>query len=209
MKNPLISKSFYFIRHGESVWNTLEKFAGGKVDTELTNLGREQAENARKTFNALSPRPTHIIHSTLSRATDTAKILNADRHLPMTSRHDLREIDGGAWEGIHNKQAIENWNKGMAPDNGESMNDFALRIQTAFNDILGNNDYEIPFIAAHGRILNAIDTLYGIAPRSLQANNCQILEFIPSQTGQYPWDVYECDLVQEKVIKKVTYWSQI
>ena len=209
MKNPLIPKPFYFIRHGESVWNTLEKFAGGKVDTELTDLGRAQAETARKTFEALSPRPTHIIHSTLCRAADTATILNADCQLPMTARNDLREVDGGEWEGTHNKQAIENWNKGMAPANGESMNDFALRIQTAFNDILNNDAYDIPFIAAHGRILNAIDMLYGIAPRSLQAKNCQILEFIPSQTGQYPWDVYECDLVQGKVKKNVTDWSQI
>lgn len=194
MKSLVHPKPFYFIRHGESVWNTLNQFAGGGVDTPLTDLGVSQAQQAVATFETLSPEPTHIIHSTLSRARDTAVILNKNTCLPIAEMHDLREIDAGEWEGRPSKDALDDWANGKSPDNGESLDAFTQRIQSVFNMILSNSDFEVPFIAAHGRIINGLDHLYGIQPRSFQIKNCQILEFQPSQNLQYPWYVYDCSL---------------
>ena len=43
----LFSARFYFIRHGESVANAAHIFAG-KMDVELTERGRKDAEDAVK-----------------------------------------------------------------------------------------------------------------------------------------------------------------
>jgi broad specificity phosphatase PhoE len=208
MTLPLFPKSFYFIRHGESEWNKMNKFAGGQIDTILTDLGREKALDRMPVFNKLSPMPTHIIHSTLSRAADTAAILNQDRNIPMIANYNLREIDAGEWAGMDNHEVKQKWIGGFSAPNGESLNDFAIRIQKAFNEILSKDDYSTPLIVAHGRIVNAIDTIYKIPMRSLQVQNCEILKFIPSTKNQYPWDVYKCDLRDGKIIEELTDWSQ-
>ncbi len=208
MKSYIHPKPFYFIRHGESIWNTLDQFAGGQTDTPLTDKGIIQAQDARATFDMLSPSPTHIIHSYLSRAKDTACILNINKSLPMIERTDLREVDAGDWAGLSNTEAKARWADGLTPINGENIDMFKNRIQRCFNDILITDNYEIPFIVAHGRIINAIDAIYGIPQRSLQVKNCQILKFIPSK-GQYPWDVHICTIKSGRIHEELADWSQI
>ena len=211
MKNSIPLRPFYFIRHGQSTWNVLKQFAGGQVDTPLTDLGKLQAQEALETFDRLNPVPTHIIHSYLSRAKDTAIILNRNKQLPMHEEYDLREVDGGDWEGTPNDIAIENWDKGLKPDNGEDLDMFAQRIGDVFAKILNNHNYEMPFIAAHGRILNALDRYYGVETRELQAKNCEIFKFLPAQdkNRKYPWDVYRITLEDSNIKEKLTDWSQV
>ena len=206
MIHPLPQKPFYFIRHGESEWNALDQFAGGQIDTPLTPLGRQQAMDASGIFDALTPFPTHIIHSSLSRARDTAAILNKKHHLPMIEDPELREIDAGDWAGKPNAEAKAMWDDGLTPPNGENLDVFAHRIMMALSRILSNQSYAVPFIAAHGRIINAIDHLYGIPPRSLQLGNCQILKFIPLNDLSYPWIVCRHQLVAGKIIEEHTGW---
>ncbi len=209
--SPLIQKPFYFIRHGESEWNALDKFAGGQVDTILTDKGRNQAKDAVQIFENISPSPTHIIHSPLSRAKDTALILNQNTNLPMIQESDLREVDAGIWAGLPNAYAKENWANGLTPDNGENFEMFAERIKNIMNTIISNPKYEMPFIAAHGRIINAFDTIYGLPVRSLQVSNCQILKFMPCEKSsrQYPWDVYVCAIKNGQISEDLAAWSQI
>jgi probable phosphoglycerate mutase len=210
MKNTIPKKPFYYIRHGESEWNVLNKFAGGQVDTPLTQNGREQALAARDIFENLLPKPTHIIHSTLSRAADTAKILNTKTHYPMISEYDLREVDAGDWEGIENREARQRWLNGLSPRTGENMDMLAIRMNNVFTKILSNTDYIVPFIAAHGRLLSGLDHLFGIKPRSLQIDNCAILHFHPSIdiNRLYPFDVHEIELKNGEIHKELTFWSQ-
>ena len=209
MTHPLPPKAFYFIRHGESVWNTLNQFAGGQIDAPLTEKGIYQAETAISTFTSLDPRPTHIFHSTLSRARDTALILNRDVNCPMSEHQDLREIDAGDWAGIPNEEAKARWARSETPTNGENLDLFAKRIQSAFQKILNTDNCEMPCIVAHGRIINAIDHLYKISPRHLQVANCQISEFKPTGKGQYPWDVYIHTNKNGQNVSALAEWSQI
>lgn len=211
MKNPLPQKAFYYIRHGESEWNVLGKFAGGSVDTVLTENGIRQAKEQRIVFEKLSPTPTHIIHSTLSRATDTAKILNIYTKYPMIAEYDLREIEAGEWEGLPSEQVRKNWLDGLHPKNGESLDLLAKRLQKIFTEILLNEEYEIPFISAHGRLLGGMDRLFQIPPRELSIPNCQLMHFVPSHdsTKQYPYDVYVLSIKKGQIHKELADWSQI
>jgi uncharacterized phosphatase len=65
-------KNLYFIRHGESVYNSLGKLSGS-TDSPLTDKGREQAKEIAKDI-----KPLHIdliVSSSLSRARETAEII--------------------------------------------------------------------------------------------------------------------------------------
>lgn len=211
MSCPIPQKSFYYIRHGESEWNVLGQFAGGSVDTPLTQLGINQATEKRTVFEALSPQPTHIIHSTLSRAKDTADILNENRQCPMIAEYDLREIEAGEWEGIPSSEAKKRWAAGLHPGNGENLDMLADRLQGVFNKILSNEAYDMPLIAAHGRLMNGLDHLFGVPARNLQIGNCTLLQFIPSHNPDhiYPFDVYGLIIKNGQIHKELAIWSQI
>ena len=205
-KLPL--KPFYFIRHGESEWNVLEKFAGGGVDTPLTDKGRAQAREAVDIMALLDPRPTQIIHSPLSRAAETARIVNEGLGLPMVVEDDLREVMAGDWEGLPFAVAKQRWAEGLTPEGGENLEMFAKRISDVFGRILRDDRYEMPFIAAHGRIINAFDVIYGVVKREFQVENCQILHFFPSE-GRYPWDVYGFSVENGGLVRQVMPWCEI
>lgn len=65
----------YFIRHGESQANEQNLFAG-RYDSPLTDLGRCQAEQAGKEVTRLGIIFDEIHVSTLSRAQETASVIN-------------------------------------------------------------------------------------------------------------------------------------
>lgn len=83
----------YLVRHGESVANREGFLAGNRIDAELTEHGREQAQ---KTAKKLKGEHVNIIYaSPLKRAIDTARIIAqeltiADIHIDerLTERDD-------------------------------------------------------------------------------------------------------------------------
>jgi broad specificity phosphatase PhoE len=84
-------------RHGETDWN-LERRFQGQSDVGLNATGRQQAERAARLIAALQPRA--IYSSDLARAASTADSLARLTGLPVTLDKDLRERNGGAWEGL-------------------------------------------------------------------------------------------------------------
>ena len=164
----------------------MDQFAGGQTDTPLTAKGEKQAYDKQNIIKILNPFPSHVVHSHLSRAKDTAKILMQGYDIKFIEDETIREIDAGDWAGLNNAEAKKRWYQGDTPNNGENIDLFAHRIEQSFTKILSNNDYHFPFIVAHGRIINALDHIYGIDPRPLQIANCTILKFIPTLDKQYP-----------------------
>ena len=71
----LPAKPFYLIRHGQTEANVAGVLTG-KMETPLTPRGREQAESLHKVIKTLENKPSVVIHSSLSRARDTAAIIN-------------------------------------------------------------------------------------------------------------------------------------
>ena len=65
----------WFSRHGQSVSNTLGKMSDHTDDPELTELGREQSQNAGKFLKEQGKKFDIIIHTSRVRARDTAKLI--------------------------------------------------------------------------------------------------------------------------------------
>jgi broad specificity phosphatase PhoE len=83
-------------RHGRTDWNDQNRFQGS-TDIPLNEVGVAQAERAARLLAALAP--TAIVSSDLSRALDTAAPLARLTGLAITTDADLRETNGGGWEG--------------------------------------------------------------------------------------------------------------
>ncbi len=175
------------IRHGQTEANK-SMILSGHMDTQLTPLGREQAEMAQKTIELLDVKPDIIIHSHLSRARDTANIINQNLQLPTIEDSDYAEIHFGDWEGLPFTKTCniqKSWeNFGTAP-NGESFEDFMGRIKRAKNRALAL-DAKKPLIVCHGGVFRALAKIYD--HKISGVNNCHLHHFEPSQHNRvFPW----------------------
>ena len=86
----------YLVRHGETQSNS-EKIIQGQADTNLNNIGRQQARNLASVLK--KENITKIYSSDLSRAKETAEIINEQLKVEMFLTSQLRELDMGNWEG--------------------------------------------------------------------------------------------------------------
>lgn len=89
--------TFYLVRHGQTVWNTLGQ-TQGHGNSPLTELGKQQAKNLAE---ALREYPIDIIYcSDLGRAVETANIIGEELGLEINPTEALREMGFGIWEGM-------------------------------------------------------------------------------------------------------------
>jgi 2,3-bisphosphoglycerate-dependent phosphoglycerate mutase len=167
------------LRHGESVWNADDRFAGW-VDVPLTASGRDQARAAGAMFTAAGVRPDLVLASELSRAIDTARLAGAT-DVQQTPR--LNERHYGDWQGRRRHDVADTmsassyaaihrgWDarppagpgrpegyavrpSGAGP---ESLNDVASRATPVLADLLGViRDGATVLIVAHGNVLRVL-----------------------------------------------------
>jgi glucosyl-3-phosphoglycerate phosphatase len=115
-------------RHGQTAWN-LERRFQGKADVPLDEAGVAQAERSARLLAGLSP--TAIMSSDLSRAAATAEALGRVTGLPVTHDRDLRERDGGDWEGLTDVEIRERFPEAHAlwePPGGETSEQVGKRV---------------------------------------------------------------------------------
>lgn len=79
-------KTLYFIRHGQSLANTGAKSLPD-FEIPLTELGQTQAKILLKNWQKMGLKPSHIYHSQMLRAKQTAQVFADNFNLP------LQEID--------------------------------------------------------------------------------------------------------------------
>ena len=91
-----ISRSFYFIRHGQTDWNA-ERRIQGQMDIPLNEAGREQARSAIPYFKDLGI--DLIVSSPLSRAYETGEIIANDLAAPINKHDGLKERAFNSHEG--------------------------------------------------------------------------------------------------------------
>lgn len=183
--SPIPLKPFYMIRHGESVANRDGYFSGNQ-DVALTDQGIEQARAAQRAFSKLEAKPTLIIHSHLSRARDTARIINTSHNLPMIESSDFGEHGFGDWEKQSWESVREKFYAGEDPPNGETNKDFLTRIKNGFNDALSRP--ETVLIVCHGGIFRGLSALYGQQGKSVK--NAKLYSFEPRHdTPDFPWNI--------------------
>jgi broad specificity phosphatase PhoE len=87
---------FYFIRHGETVWNAEGRLCG-RTDVPLSEVGRRQAQLLAARLRAV---PVEALYSSpLERALETARLIGlAIGREPEVDRR-LAELNYGVWEG--------------------------------------------------------------------------------------------------------------
>lgn len=94
------------IRHGESEGNA-RGIIQGRVDTRLTELGREQAQ---QTAEALAEHGiTEVVSSPLLRARESAEIIAERLGVPLSFDDDLMEYDHGDISGLTREDLAEHF----------------------------------------------------------------------------------------------------
>ena len=90
--------TFYFIRHGRTVWNE-QGLMQGSGDSPLTEEG---IQSAVKTGQALQNVDFIAAYSScLQRTIDTANYIIGDRNIPLFQHRGLNEHYFGSWEGTN------------------------------------------------------------------------------------------------------------
>jgi probable phosphoglycerate mutase len=157
-------------RHGQTAFNAERRFQG-QLDIPLNDLGRDQAARAARHLAAL--RPVAIYSSDLSRASQTADALARLTGLSVKLDPDLRERDGGEWEGKSDVELrasypdYSTWTTSPAdwsPPGGESGTQVADRTSAAlrrFADAAPGGSVTV--VVAHGGCLGmSMSRLLGI-----------------------------------------------
>lgn len=93
---PDLWPDFYFLRHGETDGNK-QVLAIGQMDIPLNETGRQQAAVTAPKLQGQGI--TRIVSSPLSRARETAEIVNATLNLPLADHAGLMERSVGTWSG--------------------------------------------------------------------------------------------------------------
>ncbi|MGL4402901.1 MAG: histidine phosphatase family protein [Fusobacteriaceae bacterium] len=159
--------NIFFVRHGQTEWNELGKFQGGK-DSPLTSVGISQAEKLNLKFEQDNLKFEKIYASPLGRAYNTAKIIVGEEYL-IEPIEDFKEISLGKMEGVSFTQfeelfPDEYYNFFNCPQNYDPMNitgeSFSLlmdRVETGLQKIVTSNSiHSNILVVTHGVTLKAI-----------------------------------------------------
>lgn len=157
----------YFIRHGETPWNT-EGRMQGHADTPLNDMGILLAKITGEKLGHV-----HFdlaISSPLIRAAETARLVLGDRKTPVLLDDRIREINWGKWEGLcalEDKSEIpgKHFRKFYtdpfgfegAPE-GESIQDVCRRTGAFYKELVQNPEYQDKtiLISTHGCAVRGI-----------------------------------------------------
>lgn len=144
-------------RHGQTDWNMVNRFQGHS-DIPLNDVGRYQVQHAAEILAGMNP--TAIISSDLSRAYDTANSLAKLVGLSISTFENLRETNGGLWEGKTGKENraedflnFIRWIDGddnPAGTTGEKRSEVAARAVAVINEALSGKSDQLLVVATHG-----------------------------------------------------------
>jgi broad specificity phosphatase PhoE len=169
------------IRHGQTDWNKIGRWQG-HTDIPLNDRGHQQA---RLLAHRLATWPISVIYtSDLKRAVQTADPLGAKLGLVPIKEPALRERNGGFFQGLTREELQarfgEEWRRvrqdGLAPPNGESDLDLAMRVEAAFQQMVNRHKGDMIAMISHGGALKVlISHILGLplgqpAPFSLSGN---------------------------------------
>lgn len=158
------TSNFWLIRHGETKWNAGMRLQGWR-DIALSETGIEQARHLARHLSSpgFTERIDAIISSDLSRAHETATIAAGHFGHPVVVTPTLRERNFGIYEG----QLLimqENGRAGVADfdlrcphtpvEQGETLTDFAQRVQDAFETLAAKYAGRNVMVFAHGGVID-------------------------------------------------------
>ena len=155
--------NFYFFRHGQTDWNK-ERRLQGHSNTYLNELGRKQAHELREKLSAFPI--DHMVSSDLSRAFETAQIVNQNWKLKIQIDKRLREASFGEAEGmiiddLIAKYGEESWlalkgfgdsSKAMLPG-GETRQEANSRVESLIEELATRNSFNHIAVSTHGGVV--------------------------------------------------------
>ena len=166
MSTPDLPIRVVLWRHGQTDWNVENRFQGHS-DIPLNKVGQYQASEAAKVLAAL--RPDRIISSDLTRAQSTAAALAALTDIKVEINPNLRETDGGLWEGklasenrATHGELFANWYEGgdePAGVTGERRSDVAKRAVAVIEKETTNFSGTIVFVTHGGTVRSVLGSI--------------------------------------------------
>ncbi|GEL15362.1 histidine phosphatase family protein [Pediococcus cellicola] len=187
---------FYIVRHGQTRGN-VTNFKQGQVDeqpSQLDETGIQQAKDLHDNFDISFA--DRIIVSPLTRAKDTADILNAGRNLPIQIDKRLLEISYGDWDGRYDEELKAKYGEYFIPgsnavypsyyevSHGEKFTDVEKRVAEFTAEMHQKYAHEKIIIVTHGftvrsfaqNAVKAMDPLAFKEPANCSVTKIEIAE---------------------------------
>ncbi len=99
--------TFYFLRHGETIFNVTNAVAGGWVDSPLTDHGIEVAKTLKDGFKDIDFSAAYT--SISERAWDTVNFALDGKDMTPVINEDLKEMYFGTLEGVTGDAVAQIW----------------------------------------------------------------------------------------------------
>ena len=172
------------IRHGETAWNA-EKRLQGHIDIPLNTRGESQARQMAQALKDIRLNFDVLFTSDLKRAVDTSAAVVQLFGVVAQVDSNLRERHFGALQGLSINEAPllrpDIWQAHISRDldheleGGESIRQFALRVQRALDRIEEQHPGKTVLMVSHG---GTLDMMYRIA--SNQALSTERVVSVPN-----------------------------
>ena len=190
---------FVIVRHGQSVANLEERYAGC-YNASLTPLGKQQAELLTE-YILKTYRVDAVYSSPLSRARETVEKIAWKAGVPLIVCEDVREINGGKWEGLSLQEIADNYPQdayiwktdiGRAqPTGGESFAEVQARADKALRKIAEENADKTVVIGTHGGVIRSMQCIFNGVPVTEMKNvpwtpNASVSEVNYENGAYYP-----------------------
>jgi len=176
---PLLTRPFYFVRHGETVSN-LSGTVAGSADVPLTARGRLQAQAAAAQLTTAGI--TAIYASGLARARDTADSIAHALDLPVTVIPELAERNWGELEGAPRSSRM----RGVTPQGAEGHHEFTQRVLRGLAQIDAGG---LPLVVAHSGVFRVLCRVLGVVESEAPVANALPLRFVPPAQSLLAWHI--------------------
>ncbi len=167
---------WYFVRHGETVWNA-EKRMQGQWESDLNENGKRHADVNGRWLKDLGIE--HVWASPQIRVRQTAAIIS--KHMPLAANPTfddrLKEWSSGDWSGMLyadiRVERPEEWHAwvtdryGYRPPNGENFEDLEVRADSFLTEAAAH-PAQTRAVLAHGFIIRVmVGRLTGLTPEQV------------------------------------------
>lgn len=171
-------KTLYLMRHGETLFNQLNKVQGW-CDSPLTEKGIQQGETAKKYFSQNQITFDACYCSTQERASDTLELIIGDQQY--TRLKALKEMGFGVFEGENSAlQPVdpESYEQFYVAFGGESGPEVQQRIFNCLNEIMEKNKGENILVVSHnGAIFSFLKQIFPGQKLPVGLANCGFIKF--------------------------------
>lgn len=140
------------VRHGETDWNAVRRIQG-RTDIPLNEIGTMQAKDCKRYLNDFQW--DVIVSSPLTRAKQTAEIINEEMNIPLIVMEQFNERNYGSIEGITIEERARLDPNFYCPDQ-ESIDYVKKRVLDGINQLHQLYPCKNVIVVAHGGVINAL-----------------------------------------------------